>query len=177
MAKTTRQPRARQADKDIGQRILLRRVELGMSQQTLASALGVTFQQIQKYENGINRVNAPRLQQIAISLRVPFSFFYDGSKSSDEQQEVESLLALDAALGLRLLRVYKAINSPQLRRSCRRFHTSVRMEKPIINVADGKGVPWNEMISRLLGRVFVRMDLTYALIIKPKCAGFHSGVR
>jgi transcriptional regulator with XRE-family HTH domain len=88
-----------------------------MSQQALAGALGVTFQQIQKYEVGVNRVNAPRLQQIAISLRVPISFFYDWSKGSDKQQEVESLLALDAALSLRLLRPYSSIKSSQLQRS------------------------------------------------------------
>jgi transcriptional regulator with XRE-family HTH domain len=110
-------PRAGKADKDIGQRMRLRRIEIKMSQQALAPSLGVTFQQIQKYEMGINRVNAPRLQQIATALGVNVTFFYDGSTASEKQQEVESLLSPDAQFSLRLLRAYKSIESPQLRRS------------------------------------------------------------
>jgi transcriptional regulator with XRE-family HTH domain len=104
-------------DKDIGQRIRLRRVEIKMSQQAFAAELGLSFQQIQKYETGINRVNAPQLQQIATALRVPVSFFYEGSTASEKQQEVEGLLALDPALSLRLLRAYTSIKSRQLRRN------------------------------------------------------------
>ena len=88
-----------------------------MSQHALADELGLSFQQVQKYEMGINRVNTQRLQQIATALRVPISFFYDGANASAKQQEVESLLALDATLGLRLLRAYASIKSPSLQRS------------------------------------------------------------
>ena len=107
-------PRVGPADKDIGQRIRLRRAEVEMSQHALAGELGLSFQQIQKYEMGVNRVNAQRLQQIATALRVPISFFYNANA---KQQEVESLLALDATLGLRLLRAYASIKSPSLQRS------------------------------------------------------------
>jgi transcriptional regulator with XRE-family HTH domain len=116
MAKTPK-PRAEQADRDIGQRIRLRRVEVEMTQHALSRELGISFQQVQKYEMGINRVNAPRLQRIATALRVPVSFFYDGSKSSVKQQEVESLLFEGAELSLRLLRAYSTIKSTKLQRS------------------------------------------------------------
>jgi transcriptional regulator with XRE-family HTH domain len=117
MSKTAKHPRAGKADKDIGQRIRLRRIEVEVTQHALAEKLGIAFQQIQKYEVGINRVTAPRLQQIAILLRVPISFFFDGGKGSWKQQEVESLLALDAELSLRLLRAFTSIKSRQLQRS------------------------------------------------------------
>jgi transcriptional regulator with XRE-family HTH domain len=115
MTKPPKHPRVGQADKDIGQRIRLRRAEVEMSQHALAEELGLSFQQIQKYEMGVNRVNAQRLQQIATVLRVPISFFYGGANA--KQQEVESLLALDATLGVRLLRAYASIKSPSLQRS------------------------------------------------------------
>ncbi|WP_039962173.1 helix-turn-helix domain-containing protein [Bartonella elizabethae] len=60
----------------VGKRIRLRRKRLGMSQTTLGNALGISFQQIQKYENGLNRVSAGRLMQISDILNVPISFFY-----------------------------------------------------------------------------------------------------
>ena len=115
MDKLPKHPRVGPADKEIGQRIRLRRVEVEMSQHTLAEELGLSFQQIQKYEMGVNRVNTQRLQQIATALRIPISFFYDGANA--KQQEVESLLTLNATLGLRLLRAYASIKSPSMQRS------------------------------------------------------------
>jgi transcriptional regulator with XRE-family HTH domain len=117
MDKPPKHPRVGPADKEIGQRIRLRRIEVEMSQHALAEELGLSFQQIQKYEMGVNRVNTQRLQQIATTLRLPISFFYDGANANAKQQEVESLLALDATLGLRLLRAYASIKSPSLQRS------------------------------------------------------------
>ena len=64
-------------DVHIGTRIRLRRVLLGMSQEKLGEALGLTFQQVQKYERGTNRVSASRLAEIARALDVPIGFFYD----------------------------------------------------------------------------------------------------
>ena len=90
MAKPPKHRRVGQADRDIGQRIRLRRVEVEMSQHALAEELGLSFQQIQKYEMGVNRFNTQRLQQIATALRVPISFFYDGANA--KQEEVESRL-------------------------------------------------------------------------------------
>jgi transcriptional regulator with XRE-family HTH domain len=64
-------------DKLVGVRVRMRRLTLDMSQQKLAADLGVSFQQVQKYEKGVNRIGAGRLQQIADVLRVPITFFYE----------------------------------------------------------------------------------------------------
>jgi transcriptional regulator with XRE-family HTH domain len=65
-------------DKHVGNRVRLRRLMLGVSQTKLADALGITFQQVQKYEKGANRISAGKLQQISHFLRVPIPFFFDG---------------------------------------------------------------------------------------------------
>ncbi len=74
-------------DIHVGKRIRMRRLMLRMSQEKLADALGVTFQQIQKYEKGANRVGASRLQQIASALRVEVSFFFEGLPSPSAYAE------------------------------------------------------------------------------------------
>jgi transcriptional regulator with XRE-family HTH domain len=66
-------------DKYVGSRVRMRRLMLGMSQEKLADAIGLTFQQVQKYEKGTNRMGASRLQQIANVLEVPPTYFFDGS--------------------------------------------------------------------------------------------------
>src|SRR5919112_1572624 len=66
------------ADRLVGERVRLRRKELGLSQEKLGKAVGVTFQQIQKYENGVNRIGAGRLTQIGSFFYVPVSYFFDG---------------------------------------------------------------------------------------------------
>lgn len=65
-------------DKHVGSRVRMRRMMLAMSQEKLGDALGLTFQQVQKYEKGTNRIGASRLQQIANILQVPVSFFFEG---------------------------------------------------------------------------------------------------
>src|SRR6059036_637834 len=65
-------------DKHVGTRVRMRRMMLGMSQEKLGDALDLTFQQVQKYEKGANRIGASRLQQIAHILQVPVSFFFEG---------------------------------------------------------------------------------------------------
>jgi transcriptional regulator with XRE-family HTH domain len=69
-------------DKHVGSRVRMRRMMLGMSQEKLGDALGLTFQQVQKYEKGTNRIGASRLQQIAHILQVPVSFFFEGAPSA-----------------------------------------------------------------------------------------------
>jgi transcriptional regulator with XRE-family HTH domain len=66
-------------DKHVGSRVRMRRMMIGMSQEKLGEKLGITFQQIQKYEKGTNRIGASRLQQIATVLSVPVSFFFEGA--------------------------------------------------------------------------------------------------
>lgn len=107
------QRRTSEADVTLGHRIRLRRVEKQLSQAELGNHLGVSFQQVQKYEKGVNRVGAARLQQIADALEVPVMFFYDGDNKS---REVESLMFLDSSFSIRLLRAYAAIKSKTLQR-------------------------------------------------------------
>ena len=98
---------------EMGKKIRLRRVEQHISQSELGEKLGVSFQQVQKYEKGVNRVVASRLQQIATALEVPVAFFYGGDGKA---REVESLLYLDSAFSLRLLRAYSKIKDQTVQR-------------------------------------------------------------
>src|SRR5258705_9079973 len=66
-------------DKHVGSRVRMRRMMLGMSQTTLANGLGLTFQQVQKYEKGTNRMGAGRLQDISHILQIPVPFFFEGA--------------------------------------------------------------------------------------------------
>ncbi|HEY1542081.1 MAG TPA: helix-turn-helix domain-containing protein [Xanthobacteraceae bacterium] len=66
-------------DKHVGSRVRMRRMMLSMSQEKLGNALGLTFQQVQKYEKGANRIGASRLQQISTILQVPVAFFFEGA--------------------------------------------------------------------------------------------------
>jgi transcriptional regulator with XRE-family HTH domain len=108
-----KQRSAGKPDIEMGKKIRLRRVEQRISQSDLGEKLGVSFQQVQKYEKGVNRVGASRLQQIAAALDVPVTFFYD---SDSKTREVESLLFLDSAFSLRLLRAYSRIKSQAVQR-------------------------------------------------------------
>lgn len=72
-----RESRASPIDVHVGSRIRLRRTLMGMSQERLGEALGLTFQQVQKYERGVNRVGASRLYDLSRVLDVPISFFFD----------------------------------------------------------------------------------------------------
>jgi len=113
VAKKMKQRSAGKSDIELGKRIRLRRVEQRVSQAELGEQLGVSFQQVQKYEKGVNRVGAARLQQIATALDVPVTFFYDGDNKA---REVESLLFLDSAFSLRLLRAYSRIKDQGVQR-------------------------------------------------------------
>jgi|ERR1700686_5851224 transcriptional regulator with XRE-family HTH domain len=107
-------------DIELGRRLRLRRVEQQMSQAELGAKLGVTFQQVQKYEKGVNRIGASRLQHIATALDVPVTFFFDdadaGKRAIESKREVESLLFLDSSFSLRLLRAYSAVKDQAVQR-------------------------------------------------------------
>jgi transcriptional regulator with XRE-family HTH domain len=116
-AKKQRQRSVVKMDGELGTRIRVRRVEQKMSQAELGDKLGVSFQQVQKYEKGVNRVGAARLEQIAKALDVPIMFFYEGGNGNTKgDREVESLLSLDTSFSLRLLRAYSAIKSQKVQR-------------------------------------------------------------
>jgi transcriptional regulator with XRE-family HTH domain len=99
-------------DREVGRRIRLRRQELGVSQTKLGDALKVSFQQVQKYEKGINRVSAGRLQQIAHVLQVPIMFFYDDLGKGGS--EISTLL--ESAYALRVLKAFSKIRDRNLQR-------------------------------------------------------------
>ncbi|MGO4524964.1 helix-turn-helix domain-containing protein [Microvirga sp. 2MCAF35] len=71
-------------DKHVGSRVRARRLTVGISQEKLGEMLGLTFQQVQKYEKGTNRIGSGRLHQIATALQVPVSFFYDGQANGQD---------------------------------------------------------------------------------------------
>jgi len=112
-------------DKHVGARVRMRRMMLGMSQEKLGDALGLTFQQVQKYEKGANRIGASRLQQISHILQVPVSFFFDGAPSvaglgphelgdAPSPAYVSDFLATSD--GLALTKAFMGIKNPKLRR-------------------------------------------------------------
>src|ERR1041384_5529286 len=100
-------------DVEIGRKIRALRLERGLSQSGLAEGIGLTFQQVQKYEKGANRVSAGRLQRIAELLNVPVMFFYSGMGVRTKKHEARSTgLALVQTKGaMRLLRSYSDISS------------------------------------------------------------------
>jgi transcriptional regulator with XRE-family HTH domain len=104
-------------DAEIGLRVRTLRLQRGLSQTELGSLVNVTFQQVQKYEKGANRISAGRLQHIAEALGVPVSFFFapdEAQKSSPDGGVVEfSFLQTEGAL--RLARAYARIKQPALR--------------------------------------------------------------
>ena len=108
-------------DVHVGKRIRHRRWLVGMTQQQLAEKVGIKFQQIQKYETGMNRVSASRLWDIAAALSVPVSFFFEGL-SEDQPQDQPAMLAdvpldiLKDKEALELVRSYYSIPETQRRR-------------------------------------------------------------
>ncbi|KXF79561.1 Cro/Cl family transcriptional regulator [Paramesorhizobium deserti] len=112
-------------DVHVGSRIRLRRNMLGLSQEKLGESLGITFQQIQKYEKGTNRVGASRLQAISSILNVPVSFFFEdapgsttpGAGSFGEDSEATYVVDfLNSNEGVQLTRSFTKISDPKVRR-------------------------------------------------------------
>jgi transcriptional regulator with XRE-family HTH domain len=114
-------------DKHVGSRVRMRRMLLGLSQEKLGEALGVTFQQVQKYEKGMNRIGASRLQDIAKILDAPPSFFFEGAPTqaaaaapqggfSEGQSATFVVDFLSTVEGLQLNKAFAAIKDPKVRR-------------------------------------------------------------
>jgi transcriptional regulator with XRE-family HTH domain len=111
-------------DKHVGSRVRMRRMMLGMSQEKLGAALSLTFQQVQKYEKGTNRIGASRLQQISLILQVPVSFFVEGAPAPPgnpaESGEAPSPAYVTDFLattdGLTLVKAFMRIPNAKLRR-------------------------------------------------------------
>jgi transcriptional regulator with XRE-family HTH domain len=105
-------------DRQVGIRVRMRRLTLDMSQEQLAAGLGVTFQQVQKYEKGHNRIGASRLQQLAEILQVPVSFFFEDfaapGRTRASLSDLSNLLA--TADGQALSRAFMNIRDARQRR-------------------------------------------------------------
>ncbi|MBA9070171.1 transcriptional regulator with XRE-family HTH domain [Methylobacterium sp. RAS18] len=112
---STQPKQVTQQDRAVGERIQVLRKSKGLTQTALGKAIGVTFQQIQKYENGMNRVGASRLSDIARVLEVRVSSFYDGDEGgSEDRAVVVGFLRTRGAIDL--LRAFSAIEDDQTRR-------------------------------------------------------------
>jgi transcriptional regulator with XRE-family HTH domain len=114
-------------DKHVGSRVRMRRMMLGMSQEKLGDALGLTFQQVQKYEKGTNRIGASRLQQISQILQVPVAFFFEGAPELPNANAIEGGMSeapsptyvsdfLATSDGLALTKAFMKIEDAKLRR-------------------------------------------------------------
>lgn len=114
-------------DAHVGSRVRLRRMLLGMSQERLGESMGLTFQQVQKYEKGVNRIGASRLFQISKILDVPVQFFFeeapyagDGSRApglAEPDSETFILEFLNSREGLELNRAFVKIGDAKVRKS------------------------------------------------------------
>ncbi len=127
----TKEPKAQALDAHVGSRVRLRRTLLGMSQEKLAESLGITFQQVQKYERGVNRVGASRLYDLSRILDVPVGFFFEGAgfpvKPSRGATRSRAMVASPKAAydagdmsdreTLELVRAFKSIRNPSMRKS------------------------------------------------------------
>jgi transcriptional regulator with XRE-family HTH domain len=111
-------------DKHVGSRVRMRRMILGMSQSKLADGLGLTFQQVQKYEKGANRMGASRLQQISHILQIPVPFFFEGAPQLTGQSKGNGAAPSPAYVseflatpdGLALTKAFMRIKDIRLRR-------------------------------------------------------------
>jgi len=111
-------------DKHVGSRVRMRRIMLGMSREKLSEGLGITWQQVHKYENGKNRIGASRLQQISHILQIAVAFFFEGAPQLPGQPEgfgevpwpayVSEFLATTD--GLALIKAFVRVKAPRLRR-------------------------------------------------------------
>ena len=108
-------------DAQVGNRVRIRRMLIGMSQEKLGDLLGLTFQQVQKYEKGVNRVGAGRLYEISRILGVPIEFFYEGVAGAQagelaETQSAPVMEFVSSGEGLQLSLAFMKIKDPKVRK-------------------------------------------------------------
>jgi transcriptional regulator with XRE-family HTH domain len=112
---------AKPVDMHVGSRVRMRRLMLRISQEELADALDLSFQQVQKYEKGANRIGASRLEHISRFLQVPVAFFFEGaSDASASEKDTRSLALMDDFVsspeGIRLVQSFTQIEDADVRR-------------------------------------------------------------
>ena len=125
-------------DKQVGKRVRMRRLMLDMSQEKLGNELGITFQQVQKYEKGTNRISASRLLEMSRILQVPVPFFFDGApqmadrvgKGAEAPSPAYVSDFLANADGLKLVGAFTQISDAKLRRSL------VRLVEEVVGESD-----------------------------------------
>jgi len=115
-------------DSHVGYKVKSRRLMLGLSQEELAKSIGLTFQQVQKYERGTNRISVSRLVEIAKALKTPLEYFLDGSaallggkklaikgfaEGKQESLEPDPMVSRDV---IELVRAYQSIETPKLKK-------------------------------------------------------------
>jgi transcriptional regulator with XRE-family HTH domain len=116
---------AHPVDTHVGKRLRMRRLMLGLSQTKIADALGLTFQQVQKYEKGANRIGASRLRHLSQILQVPEEFFFEGASHEPGQHHAQTCAPspqyvsdyLATSDGLQLTKAFMQISNAKLRRS------------------------------------------------------------
>ncbi len=128
-------------DTHVGGRVRLRRTMLGMSQDKLADSLGLTFQQIQKYEKGVNRIGASRVFEISRVLGVPIQFFYDdydadtgrsyGFAEAGPDDGAAMMELLSTPEGVQLCKHFASIRDPKIRK---------RVLELVNSLSDGEGL-------------------------------------
>ena len=117
-------------DAEIGKRVRTLRLQRGMSQTELGDLLEITFQQVQKYENGSNRVSAGRLQRIAEILDVPITFFYSAyGETQPEQAQKIDFDFLQSGDSIRLVRAYSRIRERGVRLELLRLTEAIAGEE------------------------------------------------
>ncbi|MEZ2222176.1 helix-turn-helix domain-containing protein [Rhizobium sp. RCC_161_2] len=139
-------------DAYVGSRVRMRRLMLGMSQERLADQIGVTFQQVQKYEKGTNRIGASRLQAIASVLAVPVAFFFQQDNTqplaTDGLGAISGLEDLSDFLtskeGLSLNKAFMKINDPSVRQSVLMLIKSLAntSEPPLVRAPPAAEIPF-----------------------------------
>ncbi len=122
-------------DKKVGQRVRARRLELGISQEGLAEMLGVTFQQVQKYEKGTNRIAVSRLYAISLALEIHAGRFFDnlsakGAVAEGRQEYIDD--ALSTPEGTELMALFATIKTAKIRRR------ALDLIRAIVEEAEGK---------------------------------------
>jgi transcriptional regulator with XRE-family HTH domain len=111
MGRRIREPQ----DAEFGRRVRTLRMQRGWSQTALAGALGLTFQQVQKYEKGVNRISAGRLMRIAEILKVPIAFFFEGLEKNQEGSPGIDFGLYQTADTIRMMHAYSAIKDRGIR--------------------------------------------------------------
>lgn len=120
----------------VGNRVRSRRLQLGLSQEKIAAAIGVTFQQVQKYEKGTNRMGASRLQQMSKELRVPVAYFFEGAPGFGTTGPADTTPDISAEFlatseGVALAKLWSRLG-PEVRRAI------VKLCEALVENADGE---------------------------------------